>query len=81
MGEVEGRSAPDAYGVDDEDIAGLRGFEVGGTITKGVRIFCIHCEQWIAEWSSREKFPRMAEMVDACENHALNEHQPEAVER
>jgi hypothetical protein len=73
-------ATPQASGTVD-DFVGLRGFEVGGTITTGVRIYCIHCEQSIAEWSSRDKYPRVAEMVEACENHALNEHQPEALER
>lgn len=65
----EGRSAPDAYGGSDEDIAGLRGFEVGGTITTGVRIYCMRCGDWFAEWSSRELYPRLAEMVQEAEQH------------
>lgn len=59
--------------MDDEAIAGLRGFEVGGTITTGVRIYCMRCHQWFAEWSSRDLYPRMAEMVEACEAHVCEE--------
>lgn len=73
----EGRSAPDAYGGSDEDFAGLRGYEVGGTVTGGIRIFCINCTEWFAEWSSRQKYPRVAELAEACEQHVcyMGEHQ------
>ena len=66
---TEGRSAPDAYGGSDEDIAGLRGFEVSGTPTTGVMMFCIHCAHWFAEWTSRQPYPRLAEMVQEAEQH------------
>lgn len=69
MTDLEGRSAP-VPPAGDEDIAGLRGFEVSGTPTTGVMIFCIRCEHWFAEWTSRQPYPRLAEMVQAAESLA-----------
>lgn len=59
---------------DDEDITGLRGFEVSGTPTTGIRIWCIRCERWFVEWTSRQLYPRMAEMVTECEDHVRENH-------
>lgn len=70
---VEGRSAPDASGGSDEDLAGLRRFEVAATITGGIRLFCISCGDWFAEWSSLQKYPRVAELANVSEQHDCEE--------
>lgn len=70
----EGRSAPDAYGGSDKDIAGLRSFEVAATITGGIRLYCIRCEQWFAEWSSLVKYPRVGELAKVSEQHNCEEY-------
>lgn len=53
----------------DSDLAGLRRFEVGSTVTGGIRVFCITCSEWLAEWSSRQEYPRVADLVEASEQH------------
>jgi len=47
----------------------LGNFEVGGTVTTGVRIFHLGCRDWFIEWSSRDRYPSIATMVEACESH------------
>jgi hypothetical protein len=51
---------------------GMYGCEVGGTITTGVRMYCIHCEEWFSEWSSLDKFPRLQEMVEVWGMHTVS---------
>jgi hypothetical protein len=49
--------------------AGLTDFEVSGTITTGVMVWCPDCATWFAEWSSRQLYPNVQQIVDACAAH------------
>ena len=44
-------------------------FEVSGTITTGVMVWCMGCETWFAEWTSRELYPTVRQIIDACIAH------------
>ncbi len=46
-------------------------YEVSGTVTTGVRIYCPDCREWFAEWSSREKFPTVAVIIETCMDHRM----------
>jgi hypothetical protein len=47
----------------------LSDYEVSGTITTGVMVWCPECETWFAEWTSRAKYPNVQQIIDACQGH------------
>ena len=50
---------------------GMYGCEVGGTITTGVALYCISCDnREVAMWSSRQEYPRLQELIDYWNEHA-----------
>lgn len=54
----------------------LSKFEVCATITQGVYILHIECGEppgeYVAEWSSRQRYPRASEIMQAIEDHVCD---------
>lgn len=53
---------------------GMYGCEVMGTITTGIELFCIKCYEPIGGWSSRQKYPRLQELIEFWNTHIEESH-------
>lgn len=47
----------------------LRAYEVGGTVTQGVQIYCSYCSSWFADWTSRDPYPSLRALMSVAEEH------------